>query len=123
MKKLVIDTNVLFQLLKNPINFFGYEVIIPDFIVKEFLYKAKEEKIKNVETFLKKLQNIGFKIVKTDYEFNKNADDLLLRFCKENNALLLTIDKKLKKRAIKEGVKIKELIKGKEIREDFVDFY
>jgi rRNA-processing protein FCF1 len=123
MKKLIVDTNVLFQLLKNPIDLTGFEPIIPDFVIKEFKFKAKEYKIKNIDVFIEKLKKKGFKILNTNYKFEKNVDDLILKLAKEKNAFILTIDKKLKKRAIKEGIKIKELIKGKSLREDLLDLY
>jgi len=120
--KIVIDTNVLFQLLKNEIDFFGFEIVIPDFVIKEFKFKAKEYKIKNVDLFLKKVKE-RFKIENTNYQFNKNVDDLLIKYCKEKNYFLLTIDKKLKKRALKEGVKVLNLRKGKYVEEDLLILY
>lgn len=123
VKKLLIDTNILFQMLKNPVQIYGYKLVVPDFILKEFLFKAKEYKIKNVDLFIEKLKKSGVEILKTNYELNKNADELLIKLAKEEKLPILTIDKKLKKRAYKEGIVVRELIKGKTLREDLIDLY
>jgi len=120
--KVVIDTNVLFQLLKNDIDFSGLNIVIPDFIIEEFVFKAKEYKVKNLDLFLEKLKK-NFKIEKTTFSLNKNADELLIKFCKMNDYALLTIDKKLKKRAQKENIKIINLRKGKYVEEDYLNYY
>jgi rRNA-processing protein FCF1 len=120
--KVVIDTNILFQFLKNKVDLLDYKIVIPDFILKEFIYKAKEYHVRNLDTFLKKLKE-NFEILETNYIFNKNADDLLIKLCKEKKFALLTIDKKLKKRALKEGIKVLNLRKGKYVEEDYLNLY
>ena len=98
MKKILIDTNILFQLFKKNVsidNLKGFELIIPDFIKEEFIYKAKENKLKNLDVFFENLNKNGFKFLETNYKLNKDADDLLIKLAKELNAYILTIDKKL----------------------------
>jgi len=128
VKKVLIDTNILFQLFKKNVNLdnlIGYDLIIPDFVEKEFLFKAEENKMKNVQHFLKNLENFGFRRVNTYYRFDKNVDDLLLKMAKEHKAYILTIDKELKKRAKKEGIKIKWVEKKGRVfnKEDIEDLY
>ncbi len=128
MKKILVDTNILFQLFKKNMDLsvlLGYEILIPDFIEKEFKYKCREYNLKNIDNFLSKLEKYGFKKVKTSYEFKKNADDLLLKMAKEEKAYILTIDKNLKKRAKKEGIRIKWVEKKGRIfnKEDVEDLY
>jgi len=128
MKKILIDTNILFQLFKKNVsidNLKGFELIIPDFIKEEFIYKAKENKLKNLDVFFENLNKNGFKFLETNYKLNKDADDLLIKLAKELNAYILTIDKKLKRKCKKEGILIKSVEKKGRIfsKEDVEDFY
>jgi rRNA-processing protein FCF1 len=107
MEKVMLDTNFILSCIQNKIDFFeeltlkGFGIIIPVQVISE-LERIKNSKKKlmfreNARLALRLIESNTFEKV----DLGKGAvDDLIVKFLKKNNNVVLaTLDKELKKRA------------------------
>ncbi len=118
-KIVFLDTNTLLFPLRYKLNIteaikieLGSEtkIMVPDFVVNELerlYYLRKDPKYSFA---LQLAKHIG--IFKTKIKTTSQVDDALISLCLQKNAYLVTLDKKLLRKAIKKGIKTLQL-KGK----------
>ncbi len=107
--RVVVDTNILLQAVRNNIDLFEkladalvakFEIIIPEVVVKELenlISKGRPVERKEAELVFKTVINKS-KIVPVSEHYSK-VDDALLSVAIDYNAILLTNDKELRRRA------------------------
>jgi rRNA-processing protein FCF1 len=107
MEKVMLDTNFILSCIQNKIDFFeelilkGFGIVIPVQVISEL------ERIKNSKKKLMFRENARFalRLIESNtfekVDLGKGAvDDLIVKFLKRNNNVVLaTLDKELKKRA------------------------
>jgi len=110
LNKVLIDTNVLIYMYENKKDIFDFaEIVIPDakFYILDKVYqelekvfKKKPIKLKNIQKYLQKLENVKkiqkIKVPEDLAEKNRTVDRLLIYYSKEY--LVYTNDKELKKK-------------------------
>jgi len=107
--RVVVDTNILLQSVRNNIDLFEkladvlvakFEIIVPEVVVKELenlRSKGRSVERREAELVLKTVINKS-KIVPVSKQYSK-VDDALLSVAIDYNAILLTNDKELRRRA------------------------
>ncbi|RLG21931.1 hypothetical protein DRN74_00790 [Candidatus Micrarchaeota archaeon] len=104
--KVILDSNCLMMLTEFKINIYDeIKKLIPD---AEFITSAEVvaelEKINNLHAKVA-LSSISSEEVRIE-KMGRPVDDALIKYAKENNAVLCSNDKELRRKALKRGVPV-----------------
>ncbi len=80
------------------------EIVVPDFIFSELEYLEKKHGHQKYRFALSLARQ--FKVLTTEIPESKHVDNALLALCREKNAILVTNDSRLKRRASKIGIRV-----------------
>lgn len=112
MKYVILDTNILMASEEFSFNIFSELNRLLDFQYKLITLKPVVEELKKISKNKGKkgvAAKVGLKLLK-DVKIidvnSKNADKVILKFAKENDALVCTNDKELKNKLKEKGINI-----------------
>ncbi|MCW1296984.1 MAG: nucleotide-binding protein [Candidatus Parvarchaeota archaeon] len=118
MEHVLLDTNFLLVPFRFKVDIFSeferiidkeFDLWILDVCLKELKKITKEIEFKSIMELIKKK---GVKIKETKEKI-RNIDDLIIKFARENNCIIATNDKSLRKTAMGEGLHVIYLRKKK----------
>ena len=125
-KIVVLDTNILLFMIKKPLNIFAEleevikEPFIPAVLDVTLMEIRKLTKSKSIKLRLSALTAYDFIIKKlqviTSNKRNVSVDDAIYQFAVENNCIVVTGDKKLRKMLKQKGIRV-ICIKNRHLKE------
>ncbi len=92
--KTLLDTSFILTAIRNKIDFFeqleqdGFQIIIPEQVIKELKGLKKELALKLLEKNKSKFKKIDLK--------SKNTDNGIIAYSKDHNVIVATLDRELK---------------------------
>lgn len=108
--KVLLDTNFILTCIKQKIDFLSepYEFIIAEEVLKELEVLAKKEKGKERDAVNLAIQIIeGANLPRVKLHF-KDVDKGLIRYAKDNNTIIATLDRRVKDKSGKNIMVIKD---------------